>query len=217
MRSAFMLVACLVLSVLGVYVVGDSHRTRQPGEAEEPEVPGLKLTIHTITPNLKTLSVLGYRFPVRSSEAAALNGVKQLSKEGTANSMLITISNTTDRTFLIERVSLDWLVTKGTRFVDDDGNEWQIRFTPIHFSETSPAYSIPSIAGKSNQMVLMIGLTSFSSKKEGLVVPARLHYEVLQPASFKALEVIGDEAKPMVNPPAIVGKGVCPVDEEGLR
>jgi len=217
MRAVLMIVGCLVVSTLGVYVVSASTRPLKAIEREEPKAPGVAITIHSLTPNLRTLSVRGYRFDVSSSQAVALHGVKQIEQRETANSMVISISNTTDRTFLIEHASLSSLVTVGTRFVDDDGNEWQIRLLPLRFIDTEPVYSIPSVAGESTQIVLGIGLTSFIPLKEGLAVPTRLHYEVLQPASLKSLEVIGDQAKPMADAPMIWGKGVFPVDEEGIR
>jgi hypothetical protein len=208
---------CLLALAVVFAVVASERSGRVPAEPEAATGPAITITIHSLTPNQRALSVNDVRFYVSSSEALALSGVKKIEHHQTGNSMLLTITNTTDRTFLIDDGALSWIVTSGTRFVDDDGNEWKIRFTPVRFIDERPAYKIPAIAGKSSRFVYSLRLTAFTTEKEGVPVPSRLHYTVLPVERLNALEVIGDEAKKVVVVPAVRGRGVLVVDEEGIR
>lgn len=202
--------------VLGGCAAGESWSG--PDEADSADTklrPAVRMVVHCITPNVSVVDIEGKQVAVFPQEQKTLDVVSGARLVRTKCLVSVTLSNETDRTYLLSESHLRTMLTRAT-WRDDSGSAWEVVNTSSHVSLGQEVYTVPSVAGVQRSFVLELGLTRLvraGSEAEPLTFPDALEYE-LRPCDVGCRQVVGRVLKAPTTI-EMSGHGRCRVSRTG--
>jgi hypothetical protein len=186
----------------------------------EPKAPrGLVLSLQCVTPEIKSVQIAGHTVYLMHEEYEQLKFVADDGRSRRFCDIRLTLSNTTDTTYIVSSISWYSLFAHGLEFTDASGRAWTLRDTVIPFEPVLTMYTIPAIARGERQWIHRLSFFEFvpldapagGARPE---FPEFVEFRVEGGLTVQARPLGGAALGPPIEVP-IMGAGRVPVSTRG--